>query len=95
MYFEEVFSKPVPEGIWASMAELTPNTKTIIFHPEAGLRVFAEEINRNVTQWFRDLYWHKANIVATDFFMGNNLIDVAIETNKIRGTCPKRLWKRH
>lgn len=92
-YFEEVFKKPTPKGLWASMAELTPNARTIVMHPETGLRVFAEEINRNVTHWFRDLYWHKANIVATDYFMGNDIINVAIEVNKIKGTCPKSTWK--
>lgn len=93
-YFEEVFKKPTPEGLWASMAELTPNAKTIVLHPETGLRIFAEEINRNVTHWFRDLYWPKANIVATDYFMGNDIIHVAIETNRIKGICPKNIWKR-
>lgn len=93
-YFQEVFEKPTPEGLWASMAELTPNTKTIVLHPETGLRVFAEEINRNVTHWFRDLYWYKANIVATDYFMGNDIIHVAIEANKIKGSCPKSIWKK-
>ncbi|XP_042897490.1 PI-PLC X domain-containing protein 3 isoform X2 [Parasteatoda tepidariorum] len=91
-YFEEVFEKSAPEGLWASMAELTPNAKTIILHPETGLRYLADLINRNVTHWFRDHFWHKANIVATDYFLGNNIIDVSIRANRIKGLCPPHYW---
>lgn len=93
-YFQRVFEGTIPEGLWASMAELTPNTKTIVLHPESGLRIFADKINRNVTHWFRDLYWQKANIVATDFFLGNDIIDVAVQTNKYKGICPQSVWSR-
>ncbi|XP_035223128.1 PI-PLC X domain-containing protein 1-like [Stegodyphus dumicola] len=58
-YFDELYKKPRPEGLWASMAELTPRLDTIIFFPFMGLRKFADMINRNVTRWFRDLYWEK------------------------------------
>ncbi|XP_055935064.1 PI-PLC X domain-containing protein 1-like [Argiope bruennichi] len=91
-YFREFFEKPTPQGLWASMAEITPNTKSIILHPVSGLRVLAEKINRNITHWFRDLYWQKANIVATDYFLGNDIIDVAIRTNRIKGICPESAW---
>ncbi|KAG8199710.1 hypothetical protein JTE90_022159 [Oedothorax gibbosus] len=93
-YFKQVFQKPTPEGLWASMAELTPNTKTIVLHPETGLRIFADQINRNVTHWFRDFYWQKANIVATDYFLGNDIIDVAVQTNKYKGICPQSVWSQ-
>ncbi|GFU34738.1 PI-PLC X domain-containing protein 1 [Nephila pilipes] len=88
-YFEEVFSAPTPKGLWAAMAEMTPNAMYIIFHPENGLRKMAELVNREVTHWFRDLYWQKANIVATDYFLGNHIIDVSIHANQMKGTCPK------
>ncbi|XP_035223126.1 PI-PLC X domain-containing protein 1-like [Stegodyphus dumicola] len=91
-YFEETYKKPRPEGLWASMAELTPNARTIPRHPFTGLRIFADLINRNVTRWFRDLFWRKANIIATDYFLGNNIIDVAIQINKIKGYCPKETF---
>ncbi|GIX98826.1 PI-PLC X-box domain-containing protein DDB_G0293730 [Caerostris darwini] len=93
-YFKEVFEKPTPKGLWASMAEITPNLRFLIFHPITGLRVLADEINRNVTHWFRDLYWRKANIVATDYFLGNDIIDVAIRTNRIKGVCPEFTWPK-
>ncbi|GFT00914.1 PI-PLC X domain-containing protein 1, partial [Nephila pilipes] len=91
-YFQEVFSKPTPNGIWAAMAEMTPNAKMIVLHPFKGLRKMADEINREVTHWFRDLYWQKSNIVATDFFLGNDIINVAIRANQIKGVCPSNCW---
>ncbi|XP_054708047.1 PI-PLC X domain-containing protein 1-like [Uloborus diversus] len=91
-YFAEFFRGPVPRGLWASMAELTPDARTIVLHPDAGLRSFAQVVNRNVTHWFRDLYWQRANIVATDYFLGNNIIDVAIDTNRYKALCPRKLW---
>ncbi|GIY64283.1 PI-PLC X domain-containing protein 1 [Caerostris extrusa] len=93
-YFKEVFEKPTPKGLWASMAEITPNARFMIFHPITGLRILADEINRNVTHWFRDLYWRKANIVATDYFLGNDMIDVAIRANRIKGVCPEFTWPK-
>ncbi|GBN47665.1 PI-PLC X domain-containing protein 1, partial [Araneus ventricosus] len=91
-YFREFFENPAPQGLWASMAEITPNARSILLHPESGLRKLAEEINKNVTRWFRDLYWQKANIVATDYFLGNDIIEVAIRTNRIKGICPESAW---
>lgn len=68
--------------LWAAMAELTPTPMDVVFsRPGTGLRQMAHDVNRNVTRWFRDLWWKDANIVATDFFRGTNLIDVAIESN--------------
>ncbi|XP_071453592.1 PI-PLC X domain-containing protein 1-like [Hetaerina americana] len=68
--------------LWSSMAELTPTPMDVVFsRPGTGLRQMAHDVNRNVTRWFRDLWWQDANIVATDFFRGANLIDVAVESN--------------
>lgn len=86
-YFEEIFAGPLPKTLWASMAELTPDAKTVIIHPREGLRMFADEVNRNITHWFRDLFWQKANIVATDFFLGNDIVEVAVNINKVKGMC--------
>ncbi|XP_046387690.1 uncharacterized protein LOC124157194 [Ischnura elegans] len=68
--------------LWSAMAELTPTPMDVVFsRPGTGLRQMAYEVNRNLTRWFRDLWWQDANIVATDFFRGANLIDVAVEAN--------------
>ncbi|PNF30828.1 hypothetical protein B7P43_G06116 [Cryptotermes secundus] len=68
-------------GLWAAMAELTPTPLDVMFNPTGSLRVMANAVNRNLTSWFRNEWWSHTNIVATDFFLGNNLIDVAVAAN--------------
>jgi len=41
-------------------------------------------VSGNVTIWFRDLWFREATIVATDFFLGNNIVDVAVKENQRR-----------
>lgn len=67
--------------LWAAMAELTPYPLDIIFNLSGGLRQMADSVNRNLTYQFQEEWWKEANIVATDFFLGNNLIDVSIQAN--------------
>ncbi|XP_066999455.2 PI-PLC X domain-containing protein 1 [Anabrus simplex] len=67
--------------LWAAMAELTPTPLEVMFKPSGSLRQMADSINRNITTWFRNVWWQNANIVATDFFLANNLIDVSIAAN--------------
>lgn len=67
--------------LWAVMAELTPYPLDIIFKPSGGLRQMADSVNRNLTTKFQEKWWKETNIVATDFFLGNNLIDVSIQAN--------------
>ena len=42
---------------------------------------------RKITRWYRDLWWQKSNIVATDFFLSNNLVDVSRNVNRRRSIC--------
>ena len=37
-----------------------------------------------MTKWYRDEWWSVANIVATDFFLGNNIIEESIRSNRRR-----------
>nr|CAD7461482.1 unnamed protein product [Timema tahoe] len=68
-------------GLWAAMAELTPTPLDIMFKPSGSLRHMADSVNRNITAWFRHRWWQHANIVATDYFLGNGIIDVAVSAN--------------
>lgn len=84
-YIQSVIDNPnvsVNPGnpLWAIMAELTPTPLDIILNPSVSLRSMADEVNRNLTRWVRDDWWKKSNIYATDFFVGNNLIEVSINT---------------
>ena len=37
-----------------------------------------------VTRWYRDEWWSSANIVATDFFLGNSVIEESVRANRRR-----------
>ncbi|XP_066583005.1 uncharacterized protein [Prorops nasuta] len=68
--------------LWAVMAELTACPLDIIFNPSSGgLRQMADSVNRLLTHEFQKEWWEETNIVATDYFLGNNLIDVSIQSN--------------
>lgn len=66
--------------MWALMAQLTPRTIDVVLQINS-LRKLADRVNTELTKWFRDDWLHDVNIVATDFFLGNDLINVAIEAN--------------
>ncbi|XP_029828928.2 uncharacterized protein LOC8050490 [Ixodes scapularis] len=44
-------------------------------------RKLAQQVNFPATGWFRDTWWQCANLVAMDFFLGSNIINVAIDAN--------------
>lgn len=79
------------------MAQLTASQTDILFNPTGSLRKMAYSVNQHVTKWYKQLWWQDANIVTSDFFLGNNLISVAIEANIIKGSVDKRYeimnWK--
>ncbi|GIY25244.1 PI-PLC X domain-containing protein 3 [Caerostris darwini] len=68
----------------SAMAQLTPTKAGALFNLYGGLRKMADQVNRQVTRWFSSDWNHCANIVATDFFLGNNIIELAIKTNQNR-----------
>ena len=48
--------------------------------------------NVYVTRWFRDDWWNSANIVATDFILGNNIVEESIRANRKRKKCRAHYW---
>ncbi|XP_054272973.1 PI-PLC X domain-containing protein 1-like [Macrosteles quadrilineatus] len=76
--------------LWAAMAQLTPGQQDLLFKPTSSLRTMAEEVNPRLTEWLRDRWWSQSNIVASDFFLGNNVIDIAITANIEKGNTIKR-----
>lgn len=66
------------------MAELTPTVFGAISDKYDGNRKLAQLVNRPITDWIRDRWLHCINIVATDFFLGNDLIRLSIYANKLR-----------
>lgn len=68
------------------MVELTPTVFGVISDKYDGNRRLAQLVNRHVTNWIRDRWLHCVNIIASDFFLGNDLIQLAIDSNKMRAT---------
>ena len=68
------------------MAELTPNTKGVLldFKYTKYLRGLAYKTNRYMMEWFGERWSHCANIVAVDFFLSTNIVEIAINVNNIR-----------
>ena len=87
IYLESIMDKAA-NGLlpfaWSSMAELTPTPADVLQDSLGGLRNAADLVNRNVTRWFRNQWNSIATIVATDFFLGNNIVDIAIRENQRR-----------
>ncbi|KAK9874555.1 hypothetical protein WA026_005391 [Henosepilachna vigintioctopunctata] len=66
----------------AIMAELTPTFKDVLLRRNK-LRKLANDVNPNLTRWIME--WNdKVNIVTSDFFLGNDLINLAIYINTSR-----------
>lgn len=83
-YLNQTICRHRNRRLTSAMAQLTPTTAGAIFNTYGGLRNMADKVNRALTKWFRDEWNDCANIVATDFFLGNNIIEISIETNKKR-----------
>lgn len=66
------------------MVELTPTVFGAISDKYDGNRRLAQLVNRQVTDWIRDRWLHCLNIVASDYFLGNDLIRLSIYANRLR-----------
>lgn len=66
------------------MAELTPTIQGIIFQKYHGLRELAQLVNLHYDNWFRRLWWKCSNIVAADFFLGSDIVQIAVDVNRRR-----------
>ena len=71
------------------MAEFTPKPLDIVLRPTQGLRNFAQKVNPWLSNVIHeDRQWlTKSNIIATDFFLGNNVIQTSINANYKRLKC--------
>lgn len=72
----------------SAMAELTPSIEGIIFQKYHGLRELAQLTNAHYDNWFRRKWWKCANIVAGDFFLGSDLVQIAVDVNRRRFATP-------
>ncbi|KAH9367298.1 hypothetical protein HPB48_011927 [Haemaphysalis longicornis] len=63
------------------MAELTPSFPEFL----VDIRRAAQWVNHMVTEFVRERSLDCSGIVATDYFLGNGVIDVVIVANIMRG----------
>ncbi|KAH8298048.1 hypothetical protein KR018_005256 [Drosophila ironensis] len=66
----------------ADMAELTPTDWDVVTDGFGGLRKMADNINRKISELYREELGVTANIVAADFIRGTTLMDIALEYNQ-------------
>lgn len=71
------------------MGALTPKIFGLIRDKYDGLRAMAELINYDLTVHVFDQWWQCINVICTDYFLGNNLIEITIEANLQR---ERRNW---
>ncbi|XP_026748880.2 PI-PLC X domain-containing protein 3 [Galleria mellonella] len=71
--------------LYSAMAQTTPTVLDILFL-RGSLRANADDVNRNVTSRLVTRWRQYANIVSSDFFLGNDVIDVSIALNIERGS---------
>ncbi|XP_076350893.1 PI-PLC X domain-containing protein 2-like [Tachypleus tridentatus] len=81
IFFDGALRQSNYSTLSSAMAELTPTIATFFTEPRKGLRGLAHDVNRQITHWFRDLWLLQSNIIATDYFLGNYIIDVSIQRN--------------
>lgn len=74
----------------ASVAVLTPTAWTPLTDLTYSRRKAADEVSKFVDKWYRNEL-SCANIVLTDFFLGNNIIGIAEEANKNHSRCDIRI----
>lgn len=74
---------PLPSArspLFSAMAQTTPNVLDILFL-RGSIRENANAVNRNVTNRLTTRWRQNANIVSSDFFLGNDVVDVSILLN--------------
>lgn len=71
----------MPAHPWSAQAELTPDAGDVLVDRFGGLRGAADIVNRNATLWFRQRWSSLAAIVSSDFFLGTDMVQLAIDEN--------------
>lgn len=85
-------TSPLPSArspLFSAMAQTTPTVLDILFL-RGSIRENANDVNRNVTARLISRWRQNANIVSSDFFLGNDVIDVSIMLSVERSN---RLWQ--
>ncbi|KAL3277121.1 hypothetical protein HHI36_012477 [Cryptolaemus montrouzieri] len=80
--FDKTSRKQYGNPMTVLMAELTPTKIYVLFHPTSSLRKLADDVNPHLGYWLRNQNRSdNVNAIATDFFLGNEMVSLAQETN--------------
>lgn len=83
-----IASSPQPTArspLFSAMAQTTPTVLDILFL-RGSLRENADDVNRIVSARLATLWRTRANIISTDFFLGNDVVDLAIIISEERAS---------
>jgi hypothetical protein len=83
-YFENTLCSDNKHLLRSAMAEMTPNTQGVLTLKYESLRALAHVTNSKYMEWFNDRWPNCVNIVAADYFLGSNVVDIAISVNHRR-----------
>ena len=83
-----------PSGGFAKLSDkiakkVVSTVSTRDYPPLSQCQVY---ILMQVTKWYRDDWWNAANIVASDYVLGNNLVEESIRANRKRKKCRSIVW---
>jgi hypothetical protein len=92
-YFEDTLCTDNQFTLRSAMAELTPTTQGVISRKYKSLREMAETTNNLFMEWFSDRWPLCTNIVAADYFLGSNVVDIALSVN-YRKHIKQKQWNR-
>jgi len=91
-YFESTLCADNKHILRSAMAEMTPSTEGVLSFKYESLRALAQVTNSKYMEWFNDRWANCVNIVAADYFLGSNVVDIAISVNHRRSLRLKQ-WK--
>lgn len=80
-YLNERSCRSTAPYVVSLMAELTPSFFGLMTNKYRGLRGLAERVNHDLSVAISEEWWQCMNVVASDYFLGNNVIELAIEAN--------------
>lgn len=85
-YFNSTLCADKRRVLRSAMAELTPKAEGIISGKYESLRTLAQIVNVNYMNWFNEWFTNCINIVAADYFLGSNVVEIAINANMKRNS---------
>ncbi|CAG2174614.1 unnamed protein product [Oppiella nova] len=92
-YFEDTLCTDNKNTLRSAMAELTPTMEGIFKLKYKSLRHLALLTNAEFTNWFSDRWPTCVNIIAADYFLSSNVVDIALSVNH-RNSIHQKQFKR-